>query len=238
MEFITLDVARREQKGTAHSRRLRREGRVPAVLYGLGRPNADLAISDEELERFLKTGSKLIELRLGDKTQQAILRSMQHDPLSDAIIHVDLLRIDKDHEIEAKIDVEFKGIAKGLSDGGVFEPVLSELLVRATPLKLPKSIVIDVSNLALNEAVTIKDLKLPEGVKVLAHKPDDHVCHCVVQKVVVLEAPVAAEPGAGEPERIGGKKPEDEAAAAGAEGAKAGAAAPAKKDEKKEEKKK
>jgi large subunit ribosomal protein L25 len=233
MEFIQLAVELREKKGTTASRRLRATGRVPAVLYGLGRENRDLAIATETFESFVKSGSRLVELKLGEKTQQAILRTVQHHPITDEILHIDLLRIDKDHEIDAEVPVEFKGIAKGLGEGGVFEGVLTELMVRCTPARLPEKLVLDVSHLALNEAITVKDLKLPEGVKVLHHKPDDHVAHCVPQKVVVLETPAAAEGAApAEPERIGGKKPEEEGAAE--EGAKG--AAP-KKEEKKEEKK-
>ena len=237
MEFITIEVARREKKGTAASRKLRQTGQIPAVLYGLGRPNADLSISDEELARFLKTGSKLIDLKLGEKNQQAILRAKQHDPLTDAIVHIDLLRIDKDHEIEVSVDFEFKGIAKGVTDGGVFEAVLSSVKVRSTPSKLPKLITVDISGLKIDDAVHVKDLKLPEGVKVLAHKPDDHVCHCVKQKVeVVAPLPGAEAAPTAEPERIGGKKPEDEAAAP-ADGAKAAAPKTDKKDDKKDAKK-
>lgn len=238
MDFITIDVARREKKGTSASRKLRETGVIPAVLYGLGRPNADLSIADEELHRFLKTGSKLIDLKLGEQNQQAILRAMQFDPLTDAIVHVDLLRIDKTHEIEVEVDCEFKGLAKGIADGGVFEAVLSSVKVRATPQKLPKSILVEISGLNVDDAIMVKDLKLPEGVKVLGHKPDDHVCHCVKPKIVIVEPVPGAEVVAtAEPERIGGKKPEEGAvagAAAGAEGAKA--AAP-KKEEKKEAKK-
>lgn len=237
MDFITIEVARRDKKGTTSSRRLRSAGLVPACLYGLGRPNADITIADEELQRFLKTGSKLIDLKLGDKNQQAIMKAKQHDPLTDAIIHIDLLRIDKDHEIEVAVDFEFKGIAKGVSDGGVFEAVLQNVKVRATPARLPKVIVVDISALKIDDAVQVKDLKLPEGVVVLAHRPEDHVCHCVKQKVEVVAAVPGAEvPATAEPERIGGKKPED--AVEGAEGAKA--AAPKggeKKDEKKDAKK-
>ncbi len=237
MEFITIAVARREKKGTAASRKLREAGQIPAVLYGLGRPNADLSISDDELARFLKTGSKLIDLKLGDKNQQAILKAKQHDPLSDAIVHIDLLRIDKDHEIEVSVDFEFKGIAKGVTDGGVFEAVLSSVKVRSTPSKLPKLITVDISGLKIDDAVHVKDLKLSDGVKIVGHRPDDHVCHCVKQKVEVVAAVPGAEvPATAEPERIGGKKPEDEAAAP-ADGAKAAAPKADKKDEKKDAKK-
>jgi large subunit ribosomal protein L25 len=237
MEFIQLAVEIRDKKGTSASRRLRAGGRVPAVLYGLGRENRDLTISNETFESFVKSGSRLVELKLGEKTQQAILRSVQHHPITDEILHIDLLRIDKDHEIEAEVPVEFKGIPKGLSEGGVFEGVLTELMVRCTPARLPEKLVLDVGHLALNEAITIKDLQLPEGVKVLRHKPDDHVAHCVPQKVVVLETPAGAEGAApAEPERIGGKKPEEEGAAE--EGAKGAAGGPKKEEKKEKEEKK
>jgi large subunit ribosomal protein L25 len=237
MEFIQLAVELREKKGTSASRRLRASGRVPAVLYGLGRENRDLSIGLETFESFVKSGSRLVELRLGEKAQQAILRDVQHHPLTDEVLHVDLLRIDKDHEIEAEVPVEFKGIPKGLGEGGVFEGVLTELVVRCTPARLPEKLVLDVGHLALNEAITVKDLQLPEGVVVLHHKPDDHVAHCVPQKVVSLEPAAAAEGAApSEPERIGGKKPEEEAPEGEAGKAAGGAKPEAKKEEKKEKK--
>jgi large subunit ribosomal protein L25 len=230
MEFITIDVAPRDTNGKGHARRLRREGRVPAILYGLGRPNRGLSISYDEMDRFLKTGSRLVELKLGEKTQQALLRDLQYDPLTDDILHVDLVRVDPNAEIEAQVKIEFKGIAKGLSEGGVFEAILGEVVVRATPARLPKGILVDVTDVALNHAIMVKDLQLPEGVKVLRHRPEDHVCHVVVQKVVSLEpATTDATAAPAEPERIGGKKEEE---AAPEEGAK-GAAPAAKKEEKK-----
>ena len=199
----------------------------------------DVSISDEELERFLKTGSRLVELKLGGETRQAILREIQHDPMTDAIVHVDLQRIDKDHEIETRVPLEYKGIAKGVSDGGVFEAVLQEVLVRATPARLPRVIVIEINALKIDDSILVKDLPLPEGVKVLHHKPEDHVCHCVPVKIVEV-APVAVVEGAAaaEPERIGGKKPDEEAPAEeGKAGAKAAApAAKPAKEEKKEKK--
>ena len=230
MEFVKVAVERREKAGTSQSRKLRAQGRVPAVLYGLGRQNADLTVTKDELVRFLKTGSRLVELRLGDKVQQAILRDVQHDPLSDEILHVDLVRIDEHHEIESRVPFEFKGVPKGLADGGVFEAVLTDVVVRCTPARLPKVLTIDVSELKLDEAVQVKDLALPEGVKVLHHKPEDHVAHCVPVKVEEPVAAAADEGTAAEPERIGGKK-EEEPAAAEAGGAKGGG-----KEEKKEKK--
>jgi large subunit ribosomal protein L25 len=238
MEFITIDVSLRDSKGKGPARRLRRESRVPAILYGLGRQNRDLSISNDELDRLLKTGSRIVELKLGEKVQQALLRDIQYDPLTDAILHVDLVRVDPNAEIEAEVKVEFKGIAKGLSEGGVFEAILSHVLVRATPARLPKMILVDVTHLALNQATMVKDLQLPEGVKVLKHKPEDHVCHVVVQKVVSLEpATTEGAAEAAEPERIGGKKEEEPAGEEAAKGGAPAKAAPAAKKEEKEKKK-
>ena len=239
MEFIKLEVERREAAGTRPAKKARQGGRVPAVLYGLKRDNATLTIGVDAFDGFLKSGSKLIELKLGDKVQQAILKDIQYDPLTDEILHIDLQRIDEHHEIEAKVPFEFKGIPKGITEGGVFEPVLSDVLVRCTPARLPKVFLLEVGDLKLNDAIHVKDVKLPEGVKILHHKPEDHVCHCVPQKVQVLETPAAAEGAApAEPERIGGKKPEEgeEGAAEGKDGKPAAAAAAPKKEEKKEKK--
>ena len=240
MEFIKLAVERRESSGTRPARKARKSGRVPAVLYGLARDNATLTIDVEAFEGFLKSGSKLIELNLGDKVQQAILKDIQHDPLTDEILHIDLQRIDEHHEIEAKVPFEFKGIPKGITEGGVFEPVLTDVVVRCTPARLPKVFLLEVGDLKLNDAIHVKDVKLPEGVKVLHHKPEDHVCHCVPQKIQVIETPAAAEGAApAEPERIGGKKPEEgeEGAEPGKEGKPAAAAAAAPKKEEKKDKK-
>jgi large subunit ribosomal protein L25 len=232
MEFVQVAVERRERLGTAHSRRLREQGKVPAVLYGLSRPNADLAITRDELHRFLKTGSRLVELRLGEKAQQAILRDVQHDPLTDEIVHVDLVRIDEHHEIESRVPLEFKGVPKGLAEGGVFETVLTDVLVRCTPARLPKVLTIEVSGLKLDEAVFVKDLPLPEGVVVLHQRPEDHVAHCVPVRVAEPVAAAPAEGEAAEPERIGGKKPEEGEAAAAEASAKPGR----EREEKKEKK--
>jgi large subunit ribosomal protein L25 len=234
MEFVKVAVERREKIGTKHSRRLRAQGKIPAVLYGLARPNADLTISSEELERFLKTGSQLVELQLAEKTQQAILRDLQYDPLTDEIVHIDLVRIDEHHEIESRVPFEFKGVPKGLADGGVFEAVLPGVVVRCTPARLPKVMTIDVSGLKIGDSIQVKDLPLPEGVKVLHHKPEDHVAHCVAVKIEEAATAAPAE-GAAEPERIGGKKEEAPATAEaggkpGKEGGKEG------KEEKKEKK--
>ncbi len=195
MEFIQIEVQERGDRGTAAMRRLRRDGRVPGVLYGLGRRNLPLTIPGVELTRFLKTGSHLVELKMGEQTRDAILREVQHHPITDEVLHVDLQRVDKDAPIEDEVPVVFKGHAKGTTEGGLFQALLTHLSVRARPRDIPQEVVLDVTPLLVGDEILVRDVALPEGVEALDDL-DDLVAHVVAMR--------------------GGE--EEEGAAAGAEG--------------------
>lgn len=167
MEFITVDVAKRELLGTANANRLRREDQVPAVLYGMKRPNLDLAIARKDLLRFLHTGSHLVELKLGDKARPAILREIQCDHTTDVILHVDFVRVDEDHEVEIDVPLNWHGRAKGESEGGVFVSLKDMVSVRAKPKALPRQYTIEIAELGLDESVTLADVEQREGVTFL-----------------------------------------------------------------------
>lgn len=164
MEFVQIEVTERETRGSKHARRQRRAGYVPAVLYGLGRKNLSLTISEEEVRRFLRTGSHLLELRLGDQTRPAIMREVQHDPVTDEILHIDFHRVDKDAEIEDDVHLTYKGVAKGAREGGLFLAIEESVTVRCRPHLIPSEIIVDVSGLAIGDAVHASDLTVPEGV--------------------------------------------------------------------------
>jgi large subunit ribosomal protein L25 len=201
MEFIQIQVAERSESGKGAIGRLRRAGHVPGVLYGLARRNLPLSIPGEELERFLKTRSHLVELRMGDQTRAAILREVQLDPISEQVLHVDFVRVDKDLEIEDHVPIVFKGIAKGTAEGGIFQSLTEDLEVRCRPQLIPAEIVIDVSGLGVHDGIHVKDIPLPEGV---AHvgEPDDLVCHVVPVREEAAAAEPGAEAAAAEPEII------------------------------------
>ncbi|MHC5012136.1 MAG: 50S ribosomal protein L25 [Planctomycetota bacterium] len=203
MEFIQIEVQAREARGKANMRRLRRSGTVPGVLYGLNRRNLPLSVPDAELRRFLKTGSHLVELRMGDQTRPAILRELQMDPLSEDILHVDFVRVDADTEVQDHIPVVFKGTAIGATQGGLFQRVAETLHLSARPRDIPQEIVIDIAALGVGDAIYAKDVDLPSGVS-LAQSPDDMVAHVVVlREAAVAEPEEEGEPKAAEPEVIG-----------------------------------
>lgn len=183
MEFIQIVVTPRELLGSANSRRMRDTGQVPAVLYGMKRPSMSLSIPELELRRFLDSGSHLIELRMGDKTRPAILREVQVAELTDRILHVDFNRVDENHEVEDEVRVVYKGRAKGEMEGGVFQSLQTTITVRARPRLLPEEYLIDISGLAVGDAITIADLHVADGVTILG-EPTALVALCALPKQV------------------------------------------------------
>lgn len=205
MEFITIDVAKRENLGTAESNRLRREDVVPAVLYGMQRPNIELSIDRHEIERFLRTGSHLVELKLGGKARPAILREMQTDAVTDRILHLDFVRVDDQQEIETEVPLNWKGRAKGEGEGGVFTAVMNSVNVKAKPRALPRQYTIDINDLGLDETISLADIEQREGVT-FVDPLDTVVATCAEPKIVIDEDEAA--------EGVEGETPADADAAA------------------------
>lgn len=228
MDFLQIPVTKREKIGSGHALRLRQQGQVPAVLYGLKKDTLPLTVGEGDLGRFLRSGGRLVELKLGETARTAILREVQYDPLTDAVLHVDFVRVDKDQAIEDKVPVVYKGRAKGTAEGGIFQAVRDSLLVAARPADLPREIVVEVDHLAVHQGIHAGEVKLPAGVTL---KTPPQALICTVITVKVEAAPAAPAEGAAEPELIG-KKPAaegEEAAAAAPEGGKKAAAPAAEK---------
>lgn len=240
MDFIKIPVVKREKSGTHLSTQLRRQGRVPIVLYGLKKTALSLSVSGKDLERFLRTGNRLVDLTMDGDNRTALLRDTQYDAITDELLHVDFLRVDKDQEIEDSVPVVYRGRPKGASEGGVFQPVRSNLAVVCRPTDLPREIVVDVDHLAVHESIHAGQVALPAGVK-LRGSPD--LVMCVVTTIKVEAAPAPAEGTTAEPELIGRAKElaDAEAEAEGKgkpEGGKDAKAAEKKPEAKKDDKKK
>lgn len=199
MEFIQIEVAPREALGTANANRLRRAGNIPAVLYGMQKRNLALTISGAEVDRFMRTGSHLVELRLGDQVRPAILREMQIDATTDSILHIDFHRVDHDAEVETEIPIVFKGHAAGEREGGMFQALENSVMVRARPRDLPREYVIDINEMHVGDTVTVGTFEAGEGV-VLTQAPDTLIAQVTIPKLAVEEeeaegAEVEAEAG-------------------------------------------
>ena len=197
MDYVQIEVARRDEKGSAAVRRLRRGGILPSVLYGMGRPNLDLSIQQSEFERFLRSGSHLVQLRMGEAVRSAILREVQVDPLTDEFLHADFTRVSDDVEIEDSCHIVFKGRAKGTGEGGLFQGLTETIQVKALPRNLPGEITIDISHLGVGDSVLAGDVPLGEGVELLT-QPTETLCQVSAPKAVADVA--EGEEGTGEGE--------------------------------------
>ncbi|HZS31556.1 MAG TPA: 50S ribosomal protein L25 [Gaiellaceae bacterium] len=172
-ERTKLVVTQRETKGSAESRRLRREGLVPGVLYGSGEPVA-ICIAERELRRALTGAAGLhsildVEIDGKGQTHASILKEYQVDPVRGGVTHVDLQEVRLDQTINAAVSVHLLGgdDAPGVREGGVLSQVLREVTVEALPLEVPEHIELDVSGMEIGGTIRIAELSAPDGVTIL-----------------------------------------------------------------------
>jgi len=169
-ERVRLPVSERKRLGSAESRRLRRQGLVPGVLYGRSDPVA-ICVGERDLRAALTTGAgshAVLEVAIdGGQTHSAILKDFQRDKLRGTITHVDLQEVRLDQTIHATVVVELVGEAPGAKEGGVLSHAVTEIHVEALPLEVPQHVDADVSALHLGDSIRIADIQLPESVTLL-----------------------------------------------------------------------
>src|SRR5580704_287614 len=226
----------RETQGKGASRRLRHEGKVPAILYGGHSEAKALTLSHQKLlimldnERFYST---ILSLKVGDQTQAAILKDVQRHPYKNAIVHIDFQRVEENEKIRIRVPLHFTGaaVSPGVkSQGGIVSHMRNEAEVTCLPKDLPEFIEVDISALSLNESIHLSQLKLPPGVTLVELAKDDVAVVAIHSPRAEEPEPTAAAAGASAAE---GAAAAPAAAAAGADAAKA--AAPVKKEEAKKE---
>ena len=164
-----LSISPREPEGSRATRRLRRSGRVPGVLYGGDAEPLAFSVDARELRHALAARGAVLEVTDGDGGTPAILKSAQYHPVRGETLHVDLLRVRLDVAIAAVVPLELSGAddAPGVKEGGVLEQITRELNIEALPTAIPESIVHDVSQMEINDTITLADVTPPGGVALL-----------------------------------------------------------------------
>jgi large subunit ribosomal protein L25 len=200
-----LQVVARDQKGKHNTRRLRRSGHTPVILYGHGLENVPLTVSSDQLEAAVRHGARLVALT-GAVNEQAFIRDLQWDTYGIQVLHADLTRISADELVTVQVSVELRGEAPGVKEGGVIEHLLHTVEIECPAASIPEKLYVNVNQLALNGSVILSQLELPEKAKVFG-EPDTVVVQCVVPVEKPEEG--AAEAAPGEPEVIGAKKEEE-----------------------------
>jgi len=208
MAQSTLNVLKRKRMGKSGAREIRKEGNIPAVLYGKGTETLSLVINPAELKEALSTDAgenTLLEIRVKDEEAEiqklSLLREVQYDYLTDKPIHLDFQALDMSEKITVAVPVQIEGSAKGVKEGGILEEILREISVECLPTNIPNSFSVDVTELEIGHSIHVNTLEIEEGVNIL-HEDEDTI-------VTVLAPKVEAEPVE---EEIEGEEGAEEAA--------------------------
>jgi large subunit ribosomal protein L25 len=206
------DPAKNKGTGTRVARKLRAQGRIPAIIYGHKQAPVPVHLARESIWEMIKKSTHLAELTLNGVTETVLVREVQWDHLGKEIIHLDFARVSADESIETEVRLDVRGTAPGVAEGGVMEVLVHSVRVTCRANAIPDAIRVDVSNLHLDQEIHVRDLTLPEGVTIDAD-PELLLVH-ITSRVTAPEptpAPEAeAEAAAQQPEVIKPERKEKE----------------------------
>lgn len=198
-----IEATVRLDMGKGASRRLRREEKVPGVVYGGGKEAISLSFEHNKMSKALEAEafySHILTLKTGTDSERVILKDVQRHPFKPRILHVDFQRVRADEKLHMHVPVHFVGgdKAPGVKEGGLISHILSDLEIACLPDNLPEYIELDISEMALNQILHISDIKLPKGVESVALSHDDdkpvvsiHMPRIEEEEVIPTEAPIA-----------------------------------------------
>lgn len=210
MEQTTLVAEVRKQTGSAASRRLRRAGKVPAVVYGHKQGPVHILVSGEDVHHVVAHRVKMVQLLVEGKPDQVLVKDVQFDTFGEAVLHVDFERVAMDELIEVECPVELVGTSKGAAAGGVVEHPVSDLRVTCLPGNIPDVIKVSISHLAIGDTIHVRDITPPAGVKILTDLDAILVTIRAPAKAEEVAAPAPPEAAPAEPELIKREKPAEE----------------------------
>lgn len=199
-----LKVELRQAEGKRVARRLRRDGTVPAILYGHGESNVALAVKSEQIAAAVRHGSRVVELQ-GAANEKALIRALQWDVYGVDILHVDFTRVSEHERIHVKVPVVLRGEAPGVKDGGTVEHLVHDVEIECEALAIPEKLYLSINELRVGDSLKVGDVQLPPGVTLLSDS-DQVAVQCNLPVEAEEEAP--GETGA-EPEVIGRKAEEE-----------------------------
>jgi large subunit ribosomal protein L25 len=203
-----LKVERRERTGSKSAAQVRKEGRIPAVVYGHKKEPMAVSLDAHSFVQGLHHGHRLFDVQTGRKKEKMLVKDLQYDYLGKTIIHADLVRVDVTETVRVTVPIELKGTAKGAHEGGIVEAHSDHLEVECKVTDIPESIVLSVKELEVGDTLHAKDVVLPDGV-MLVSDPSLLIATCgLVAAAKTTEELEAEAPAA--PEVIAEAKEEEE----------------------------
>lgn len=195
---LLLKAQIRQRTGSRYAAKVRKSGRIPAIVYGHKLQPVAISLDTHNLIEALHHGHRLMDVQIGNTKQKTIIKDLQYDHLGKNIIHVDLMRVDVTERIKVTVPVEIKGVAKAAQEGGIIEEHTDHLEVECRATDIPESIVVSVKQMKVGDNLHARDIELPEGVE-LVSDPEALIlaCSMVAQAEVAeemeQEAPAAPE---------------------------------------------
>jgi large subunit ribosomal protein L25 len=212
---LLLKAEVREHTGSKYAAKERKQGRIPAVLYGHKQKPIAVSLDAHSLVEWLHHGQRLMDVQIGKKREKAIIKDMQYDYLCKDIIHVDLMRVDVTETVRVTVPIELKGTAKGIHEGGVVEEHMDHLEVECKVTDIPEVIVVSVKEMGVGDASHAGDVGLDAGIKLITD-PETVLVTCGLVAAAKSTEELEAEAPAA-PEVIGEVKEEGEPSEAEAE---------------------
>ena len=213
METLEIQANARSAGGKNHARRLRRSGKIPAVLYGPKTQAVALELDKKDFSTrvALLEGSHLVRLKssvpaLAEKV--ALVKEMQFHPISGDVTHADLYEVDLAAKIQVQVPMRFVGKAAGVTRGGILQPIVREVDVECLPMDIPGFFNVDVSALDIGDSIHVEEIQMPADVTLVF---ESNFAVVTVVTPTVEEAPVAAAPAEGEVAVVGAVEPKEEA---------------------------
>ncbi len=211
MEIVNLKAEPRTQIGTRVSRKMRKEGYVPGIIYGHGGEPEPITLLAHDIEMSLAHGARTLSVELGGKASQYLIKEVQYDHLGIELIHIDLTRVDLTERVKVMVGIELRGEPKGVHEGGILDQLMPEIEVECLMADIPDTLHPLVTELGVGDTLLVKDLEFASGVVPLAD-PEDRVAmvHARAAAAEPEEEAEAEEGAASEPEMIGRARKEEE----------------------------
>ena len=167
-EYEQIYVGERTHKGKSKIRALRRDGKIPGVYYYHGEENVNLEIDKKNLYHALSTGQHVFEVTMTGETQYVMIKAIQYHPVTDEVMHVDLMRVRRSEKMIFTIPIVLQGEAIGVQEGGVLSQILTAIDINCLPTNVPESINVDISDLELNSTISVIDITdIPDDVEIV-----------------------------------------------------------------------
>jgi large subunit ribosomal protein L25 len=175
--YYKLDLKERKNLGTSAARSIRRNGGVLVNYYYTGEENKNFSIDKKSLQKAIQSGNRVFELEINNETIYAMIKDAQYHPVTEQIMHIDLLRVRRDEKMKISIPLVLEGNSVGVVQGGILTQTLSNIDIQCFPTDVPENIIVDIAKLDLNGSISVGDLALNEDIT-LETLPDTTIVVC------------------------------------------------------------